>query len=73
MSPIGVCAEMGIPNETHFLAETENDWEAKLVLLLKDTNLRRRMGAAGRKLALKEYSLEIQAGKLAQILREVAG
>lgn len=71
MSPIGVCAEMGIPNETHFLAESETDWEEKLTLLLEDKNLRIRMGDSGRKFSLKEYSLEGQAQRLARVITEV--
>lgn len=71
MSPIGVCAEMGIPNETHFLAESETDWEEKLALLLEDTNLRIRMGDSGRKFSLKEYGLGDQTEKLSQVIKDV--
>ena len=72
MSPLGVCAEMGIPGETHFPAETESEWEEKLALLLEDAGLRAKMGASGRKFALAEYSIEKQAEKLAQVIKEAA-
>lgn len=71
MSPIGVCQEMGISGETHFLAENENDWEEKLSLLLENSCLRKKMGEAGRKLALEQYNLEKQTEKLAQIIKAI--
>ena len=71
MSPVGVCAEMGIPGKTHFLAETESDWEAKLAMLLGNADLRKKMGASGREFSLTEYNLETQAEKLAEIIKAV--
>ena len=73
VSPVGVCAEMGEPGETHLTARTADEWHDALRILLEDRELRKRMGSAGRQHALKHYNLSDQADKLAQALREAAG
>jgi glycosyltransferase involved in cell wall biosynthesis len=72
MSPVGVCATMGIAGETHFLARTDDEWLDALRRLLADAELRRRMGHAGRTFAEAHYALPAQADVLARILREAA-
>ena len=69
MSPVGVCATMGIAGETHFLATTDDEWLDALRRLLAGAELRRRMGQAGRAYAEAHYSMEAQAEALASILR----
>ena len=71
MSPVGVCAEIGEANVTHFNAESAEDWYNSLDELLSDGDLRSRMGAAGRKHALANYGLEKQADLLAEVLKDV--
>jgi glycosyltransferase involved in cell wall biosynthesis len=71
MSPVGVCAEIGEANVTHFNAERAEDWYNSLEELLSDGDLRSRMGAAGRKYALANYGLEKQADLLAEVLKDV--
>jgi len=68
MSPVGVCGEMGEPGITHFNAVSQEDWYTYLNLLLSDRDMRFRMGSAGRKYALGNYSIEQQADILAQTL-----
>jgi glycosyltransferase involved in cell wall biosynthesis len=72
MSPVGVCAAMGIPGETHLNAVTDDEWLAALRRLLADTELRMRMGRAGRAFAERHYSLEAHADALAAVIRSAA-
>ena len=69
MSPVGVCATMGVAGETHFLATTDDEWLDALRRLLAGAELRRRMGQAGRAYAEAHFSMEAQAEALASILR----
>ena len=55
-----------------FFALTEQEWGEKLALLACDPDLRRRMGAAGRRLVEERYSLDDAAPRLLEILRAVA-
>ncbi len=72
VTPVGVCAEMGVAGETHLPASTPAEWEEALAALLSDENLRRQMGEVGRAHALQHYSVAAQADKLAHALREAA-
>jgi glycosyltransferase involved in cell wall biosynthesis len=67
MSPVGVCATIGVRDETHFLATTNEEWLAALRRLLTDAELRRRMGQAGRRFAEEHHSLERAADLLATV------
>ena len=66
MSPVGVCATMGVPGETHLLATTDEEWLTALRRLLTDAELRARMGRAGRKFAEEYYSMDAAAEVLAK-------
>ena len=72
MSPVGVCATMGVAGETHLLATTDEEWLAALRQLLGDAERRRRMGRAGRAYAEAHFSIAEQAEALASILRAAA-
>lgn len=71
-SPVGVNREIVEPGENGFLAETEADWHHALTALIRDQDLRRRMGAAGRKKVEEQYSLQVWGQRVAQMLRCVA-
>jgi glycosyltransferase involved in cell wall biosynthesis len=60
-NPVGVHVEMVRPGETGFLATTEAEWVEAVRTLAADPDLRRRMGAAGRKLVEDRYSVEAGA------------
>ncbi len=64
MSPAGVCAEMGEPNRTHFNAVSDEDWYNALDRLLSDEDLRKKMGAEGRKYSLRHYTIPLQVEAL---------
>jgi glycosyltransferase involved in cell wall biosynthesis len=72
MSPVGVCATMGVSGETHFLARSDDEWAAALGRLLTDAELRARMGRAGRRWAEERYSLEAVADTLAEVFARAA-
>lgn len=73
VTPIGACAEIGVLNQTHFAADTLDEWESSLSKLLRDVNIRREMGSAGRKFALAHFTVSQQADKLAEVLRAATG
>ncbi len=73
MSPVGICAEMGIEGETHINAQTPADWYNALDRLLTDSELRRQMGDAGRRYSLEHFGVEEQADKLAEVFRAAVG
>lgn len=71
MSPVGVCAELGIPDETHFNAESLDDWYNSIDTLLSKVELRQTMGKRGREYALTNYNLPKWSTVLAEALRSV--
>jgi len=72
MSPVGVCATMGIAGQTHISAVTDDEWMEALRRLLRDGDLRVRMGAAGRAFAEQHFSIDEQADALASAIRAAA-
>lgn len=67
-SPVGVCASIGEPDRTHFLAATADEWYAALDRLLANAALRRDMGDRGRQHVLERYAVEDHAATLAAVL-----
>ncbi|HEX6718389.1 MAG TPA: glycosyltransferase family 4 protein, partial [Pyrinomonadaceae bacterium] len=72
VSPVGVCQDIAVSNQTHFIARTEDEWYTHLSRLLTDPALRRQMGDAGRSYAVEHYSIEVHVSKLADALRSAA-
>jgi glycosyltransferase involved in cell wall biosynthesis len=72
MSPVGVCATMGVAGETHFAARTDDEWYEFLRRLLLDEGLRKRMGASGRAFAEMHYDIATNADVLAALIRDLA-
>lgn len=56
-SPVGVNAAIVKDGETGFLVSSEGEWLACLGRLIEDKILRKKMGAAGRQLVEKHYSV----------------
>ncbi len=69
VTPVGVCAEIGIDGETHYSAVTGEQWYAVLESLLQSFEKRRMMGENGRKYALENYTVARQTEKIAAVLR----
>ena len=70
-SPVGVNAEIVEHGVNGFLANTPAEWLEALVTLLRDPDLRHRMGAAGRRKVEAEYSLQIWGPRVARMLKDV--
>jgi glycosyltransferase involved in cell wall biosynthesis len=71
-SPVGVNKDIVEHGVNGFLAETDAEWRSAIETLLADAELRRRMGAAGRRKVEEHYSLQVWGPRVAQMLRSVA-
>jgi len=71
-SSVGVNREIVEHGVNGFLADTDSEWRSAIEMLLADTELRRRMGAAGRRKVEQRYSLQVWGPRVAQMLRSVA-
>lgn len=67
-SPVGVNANIVEPGKTGFLASSNADWVQALVRFFEDPGMRADFGRAGRKKVEREYSLQITAPRLLEIL-----
>lgn len=56
-APVGVNKRIIVEGENGFLCSTESEWETQLALLIRDENLRKKMGEAGRQRVKAEYSV----------------
>jgi glycosyltransferase involved in cell wall biosynthesis len=72
-SPVGVNSEIIQDGENGFLAGKQDEWIEKLKRLLDSVELRRKLGAAGRRTVEEKYSARVQAPRVFQILSAVVG
>jgi glycosyltransferase involved in cell wall biosynthesis len=70
-NPVGVQTEMVRHGETGFLASTIDEWVQAVRTLARDPTLRRRMGAAGRRLVEANYRVECGGEKWVRLLRSL--
>ena len=73
VSPVGMNAEVLKKGNVGFAASTDSDWVEQLDRLLRDPDLRVRMGTTGRQVVVEHYSVETLAPRLAKTLHHVAG
>lgn len=71
-SPVGENSLIVRSGVNGFLPNNGAEWLRHLSDLCQSKELRKRMGAAGREIVEKEYSLSVTAPRLLKILREVA-
>ena len=71
-SPVGANPVLIAHGETGFLAQDATGWQRHLAMLIEDPELRRRMGAAGRRAVEAEQSLAVWAPRFLGTLEEVA-
>jgi len=71
-SPIGILPDYIRDGVNGFLAATEREWTEKLALLIENTDLRRRIGLAGRQTVEADYSAQVWAPKVKDILLSAA-
>ena len=60
-------------NETGYLIKTEEEWLQKLLLLIQDNQLRKKIGTAARTYISDNYSIHANKETYLKILNEVAG
>jgi hypothetical protein len=65
--------ELVRPGETGFLASTPDEWASAIAQLASDPELRRRLGAAGRRLVETSYHVDRRAPELLSVLERAAG
>lgn len=71
-SPIGINCELIQDGVNGFLAGSQEEWKEKLDLLLKNSDLRLKIGRAGRKTVEQFYSYEIIAPKLIGVFKDLS-
>jgi len=71
-SPVGAATEVVVHGETGFLAASTEEWIDCLSRLVTDKALRIRLGRAGRSRVERLFSIQVNAPRLAFILKEVA-
>ncbi len=67
-SPVGANRDVVIDGVTGFLAQAPSEWTDKIDVLLRDSALRQRLGAAGRVRVEAEYCLQQTAPRLVRVL-----
>lgn len=70
-SPVGMNPEVVNHGQNGFLAGTEQEWVDYLSQLLKDSELRKQMGANGRKLIEEQFNLEKNFEKMEKAIRQL--
>ena len=71
VSPIGSGAEILAAGEVGLPARTLREWSESLCTILENPELARRLGAEGRRLVERLYSVETNAPRLARIFADV--
>jgi glycosyltransferase involved in cell wall biosynthesis len=69
MSPVGVNTEIIRDGENGYLASTEEEWIAKLSLLIESEELREKIGKAGRVTVEQNYSVDAQKENYLQLFK----
>lgn len=68
-SPVGVNSEIINHGINGFLAKNKDDWRKNISTLIKDVDLRKRIGKEARNTVIERYSLEVNAPKLKDALK----
>ena len=71
LSPVGMNSELIRDGENGFLAADPSEWIEALDSLLSDPSLAARVGEAGRRTVLRDYSLDVVARRLVAICEEL--
>src|SRR5262249_29534764 len=72
-NPVGVQADLVEHGATGFLVDSVGGWVAAVGLLARDPDLRRRLGAAGRRRVEQDYSVRAGAARWLQVLAGLRG
>lgn len=68
-SHVGVNKEIIIDGVNGFFAHTEKEWIEKLSLLIKNSDLRKKLGIMGRKTVEEKYSLSVNALRYLEVFK----
>jgi glycosyltransferase involved in cell wall biosynthesis len=71
-SPVGVNTELIEDGVNGFLANSDEEWMEKIGRLIRDADLRKKLGAAGRRTIEQRYSAKLWAPRVLEILRQAA-
>jgi glycosyltransferase involved in cell wall biosynthesis len=71
-NPIGITPELVIHGKTGFLASTPEEWAEAIKRLAENPELRRQMGAAGRKVVEERYSVGAWSRRFAGLIHDTA-
>jgi glycosyltransferase involved in cell wall biosynthesis len=71
VSPVGVNATIVRDGENGFHARNEAEWVDRIELLLRNPELRARLGAEARRTVEESYSARVQAPRMAEVFRSV--
>lgn len=71
VSNVGRNKEIIVDGINGFLADTDAEWIRKLSLLIENTQLRKKMGLAGRKTVEEKYSINVNAPLFLNIIKKV--
>lgn len=72
-SPVGVNREIVVDGVNGFLASSHDEWVRALERLKSDPELRKAMGANGRRMVEGKYCLQVTAPRLHRLLLDAAG
>lgn len=72
-SPVGANLKIVEPGINGFLPSTESEWKTALLELLRNPDLRARLGRAGRAIVEREYCTAVNGPKLANVLSAASG
>jgi glycosyltransferase involved in cell wall biosynthesis len=72
-SPVGVNREIVVDGVNGFLASSQEEWVRALERLKSDPELRKTLGANGRRMVEEKYCLQVTAPRLHRLLLEAAG
>jgi glycosyltransferase involved in cell wall biosynthesis len=70
-SPVGVNAELLAKDQVGIGADTPDEWELALERIYASPEASRAMGVRGRTLALREFSIDLCAAKLAEVFCDI--
>jgi glycosyltransferase involved in cell wall biosynthesis len=71
-SPVGANADVLTDGQNGLLAATDEQWAAKLALLIEDRTYRDRLATAGRQTVEERFSLQANAPRLVKVLKLAA-
>lgn len=70
-SPVGINSQLIINDIDGYLADNEDEWFDKLVLLIKDRKLRKSLGEKARVIAVEQYSFHLAARQLEEKITQL--